>query len=798
MLQPELTEVRQGDAPVERLGAEIDVSAHLDNIHAEVFSWQGSPKGEAYEQLFDADVSNLLGLCQDETARRAVQTVSDTVRWYLFAGVGDPLPDNLCIVKCNDGTLAVDVHPDFRVEPRLQSEIVTALTQTSSTYKWLEGEIDRVQGDAILTPEISKIICASETYNFLKSFDANSPQPNEVPITPWMRWVREAQIEADVREQFKIPRNLAVTNKTAADWALQKALYQLDEETMPGSEQSKDASPAQRYIQYLCDAYNQVEANDKDFIPLRKLGYDHDEGRITTNGFVSELTTAKLRNVLYQRNLDYKAGGYSNMVTLVEELEITFLIKLLEHPEMSYGQVLEQSVQEVIDDKNGISITDAWRKNTLVKADLEWLRRPSGQIIEEDDYHAARTARPAMQGAIGFGNKVFPGVTDQWSIEGQYRQTAGTVERRQTNDRALRLLIDAKVTSERSMHADGGDQDLIIDMSNYVSGGPTSFSVPGYELITSSHGRYAFTSAEHDPYALSGIEVPEADLALLLKEYTKIGLFDLVHDITAADHLTVDRLAQLVKAHSDYTYDKDYITKVPESIADFKKVIKGGRLQVQCSGAASFFSYSLDGLFGERASRTISGMMLQPTSNRVPWVNHAQTALSHKGKMYMYDTTPPGDGLLEDPRYLRHNQATEYTPDIVPYHESYGDPTDLIGPAVEIEYLSEAEVETAQQELQRQNSKEALEMQLCAPLGVNNVDQMYKKLVELSKDDPLRRAMKLVSMAARGEVDRIEIERTLAFIQNYPEQGSPILKRHHLKAYKAEVLANAARALSSL
>lgn len=797
------------------------IDPKLVELHDAAFGLPGTERAE-WEAWFDEDVKRLVGLCVDDEARRAVEITSQNIKWKLFAQPGDPLPETLCIIKRDNGQYEVDQHPEYFVSIGAQQDVFKALTESSDTsaasaiYRQALNNQANTD-DKEITYKFKEVIKGSNTYQFLESFKADPQALEDQPLSLADLVIRESQIEAEVRKRFNIQPGQSIVSRSPADNALQRALYQLDDETRP-AKQVVDRSPADRLVDFVRNAYNQSDYLG-DNNPISKLildptslkYQDQDGAPVSTEAI--HLVCLELTS-----QLDVPVAGFNNLPGHLKVLLYKVVAACASQSSSDYDQMLSDGLEFAVGD--GLRFGDT----TDISADLEWLRQPAGKIIPQTNYEEALDEYPTISRRLRLLEAQTPLVHESFD---EHQTTLGVVEKRPADDTVQRLLISTgSINSIKEVPQGKGSDDLVLDFTRSNGHfGLDGFSVPGYDQVAFSKGLAArFTRSEHDPYQPSGIEVPTDRLAELLVDYEVLGLDGLVRDIKDTPNITVDQLAEAIRAHSDYTYDHNYSMQgwKIDSALDYSPIVVDGRLQLQCSGAASFFGTTLDTLFGKGSSQAIRGYVIPAADNRISWVSHAQTVLSYQGKSYIFDTTPP-DALdryetisgyartlpAEAPlrrgwlrRFSRDRQkspAPMTASSVEQEVSSLPDEDPVAKPAlVEIEYVDEAEAAEEQAAVRVQTAKEALEMQLCGLLGVTNVDQMYKLLVELPQDDPLRRTMRLVATAARGEGDMEEVERTLAFVENYPEKGSPILKRHNLKAYDSTALSLAKRALSSL
>lgn len=596
-------------------------------------------------QLWDT-IDRSIQATVSEHERLSLHQTGLLLDWRMFGAPGEPLPDGLIMSDADGDTRVLS---DYRLG--ITSHCISVSLRDLKLHGGLKDIVEAARDDLeTREPELEStfvdMLKGNPVVQYLRSFDTRMPQSAERPLTPFMRAIREAQLEHDVRETHGLDPRQPIPLHSPAASMLQRGRWQLDDETMraPLPETSDAFERAREYFgNRIAQAYferslPEPEEGDANavFRAFMEQGTDHpaiDYADDVASKIVAELEGEPG----YLSQFDSDAGESFLHSFMTQQLfdnnrSSTDYKTLFEEQLKNTAKYLREATHEIDEVANGL-ITDL----------REWFMRPTGPAlpVKEIEEHERNGYRHNHRTSTSFV---------PWDIYERQRQTrVGYIESGQSDGSRLILQSSRREDLERPTP----DTDLVISLwaDSFADADP---QIPGYTL-TSRYGElYGFMRNESDPYAVAAVGLNADQRASLTETYQSLEMHDLASAITDHPELTVAELVQLVRNNSTYAFPQYLASSYDgfdvsqgafprnfhaESIQDYKNFVHEGILHVQCSGAADFLKYSLRTVFGDQSAATVGGLVIG-RSPAIHAAGHAQTTFTYDGQVYILDATP--------------------------------------------------------------------------------------------------------------------------------------------------------------
>ncbi len=338
---------------------------------------------------------------------------------------------------------------------------------------------------------------------------------------------------------------------------------------------------------------------------------------------------------------------------------------------------------------------------------------------------------------------------------------------------------------------------VIEPKNNFLPTADNAFTVAGFKLEWASNGRLHFAyDANHDPYTPARVPLPEGSIDQLIAVYKEAGLDELACLVDQGSIRTVDQLVRTLAQGADYAQRGNGTRITTKTLGDLAEAYKDeeGRLNYQCSGAAQLLKLSLQELYGENSVSVITGSVLPPGSDTIGAVGHAQVKFESPddGCVYYLDATPAGGtpamttSMAQESRVA--DEVISSKPPVVEKNVKWLE-------AAEALFEEEKRRKDAVGEIREYTKIEADEAVIALreakllplagawlgirPAGKKSRDELYRKLLDLQKGDPLRSTLELTHQIPAGTAKISQLPRLKALldtIRHHPV-NSPLFKR---------------------
>ncbi|HEV2402568.1 MAG TPA: hypothetical protein VGS08_00005 [Candidatus Saccharimonadales bacterium] len=735
---------------------------------------EGEDRGIIHQQLERANTLRQLTTVTDETAEQfrlglwdiaaqvagttispsqqdAISAYTGLIEWQVLGRQGDCLPQGAVLATTREGLCPM---LDYRV-PWLNRSIDELPTQFKRLG--LQSVLDRAWADIDsrkieIEAVIRDMIHNTAEYQLLRSFDQPQHRPVEVPINRFWHQVRASQLEQEARRQFGLRPDEQIPMHSPAAAKLQRGLYELDEEMMrrprPRPEQGQQEAilRAQAYFTpWIIEAYTQHLG-----LPLGSIYYDdereslyiraQDGSKDMPAGIVIENAIDKLNETLFVGPEEMRFLGWQLLYEAVG---------IIMNPQTKTG------LREAIDISVDRSIREVAQllRESIAHADLgvtifatklmTLLRQPRAHIVGLDSLIDA-SEQQYLFSQYHWGG-VFHDRSDvltRTELLRDLHTELGHVEHyRPASCRVpLRLLLFEPDQQQQDLPPFAPHEELVIRLSQALD----SEVVPrilGYTLVSRSSPdrRYGFiASPSGDPYQECSVPINNQQRQILIARYMQLGLHPLVQQLTDANNLTVAMLVKMVRGEMEYVLPDRPVTHHLNNWGDFTEVVQDGRLQVQCTGAASFLKKSLQEVFGPGCAGVARGNTINGTTSFINRLGHAQVAFSNDGWQYLLDAVPP---ISIDTRPTHQRLPEEWAFRRIPNASAPRLIRDLTAADYNVELPLKPPKPLDEQVGDLMNS---VVEQLKVAFDLRTNEKLYAYLVGLPRHDPARQTLELL------------------------------------------------------
>jgi hypothetical protein len=745
----------------------------------------------AFEQGVD-DLVTLVGEA-DPGRQEKVRVAAEMLDWYHFARPGDPLPPSLIIAATDDSrVLEVVPNPDQYIGPLFLDQVEWFLARRGALP---DENVDpgKEQGNFNLNV-VREAIHQTPEYALVQSFASEQPHDTQVPLTPQQKRLQKAVIEASVRKkhaseaaQLAMPEVDDPNDQLVLRAEIGRQTSKLDEATMSRKVPQQPNSALKRAASYFQAEAKAVMA------------------RTPQSKGLSGGNWKKENRILY-RNIARRVAPQASFAGLGFDFMTAYLDILLssandptwQKDSSDYQELIGTAVWKVLDGEH-IERIDP---QLIIKNYAPWLKNPPGEVHT----NVRPPSEPDTNVDKLFNEFARSTITSQAELDRKQQATLGWVTHYNPEavgkPDALRVIEWVPTSGlPKDMPRQVPDQqaDLTLHMtaedSNYSHQIPT---IPGFRLVAASREQqiYQFKALEHDPYQSATVPLPPGNQYTLVNLYEDIGLVSTAQ-LLRQPSVTLEDLTRALRLTSSYTTDPTahQSTIVQRKIEDFRDAVIDGRFVTQCDGAALMLKAALGQTYSwPIATRVISGLVFDPSSKRVSAERHAQTMVAHDGTAYILDATPPLSPAGESARSMGRRVGDWRTRRKLAQQQS------LLLPGVDEPEL--LEVESPESAIPRElhdaqvaaaglsQTVEAFERQLQGRFAVANRSELYKKVLDLHKDDPIRRVMGAVvgGRDPKAELSAEELSSVRSYLNLYEQATPQNIRKTELPVYDKQFL----------
>jgi hypothetical protein len=761
---------------------------HEEPSHALFAAWQNcaiNQRAPAEDRAFQrhqlSTVAENACASQGNTqARDQIMQGSAVFEYLWFGSDHTPLPPGLRRFQVYQGdapTLALNPY----VFGSTQFGAVLQLLRNTGLDVLLahRQQLRQEQSAAVFEPLARAVVANTPGYRLLESFNTMQHRWQERPLTPTERLIEEQSAEKLIRARYGLNETDPLPLHHAVRTDLNRALRRIDEATRYDRIQLPEIPPRKRALTFFFDVIAN-ELNLEEGQPLKidtirrptAAGKEHPQLYVATSktAFYAEgesvVTFAESQGLLSTPNMS-RTQRISAL--LVGDMALCLFDSAQEGRNYTelLDELLDRHTAELIRDMNALD--NGTLAPTRLSALLTLLTAPS-EVDERLDGPWMLVPQPA--GLAGTNR-----VVSRSEYRRELRETLGHIRKRPFEDNDVRVLQYSRrdetlapldeTEASVILHLPHLDQSLMPRIMGYEP--------VGYDTERRLYGlRY---TPEADPYAECRTLIPAESRRSLAATYADMGLRELAAFVHSTENLTVGQLARLIARTNHYILPgQSEPADIPETLAEFAKQVKNGRLGLQCVGSSHFLRASLQQVFGRFAAGVIGGDSLPPGGRRLSMVGHQQTTFidPETGRLYILDATSSGfhPALLREAitqqlgelrRLLSWSALKSLQPERMapPAPHTPPDPNTPQAP-------TDTQVLEYRNRLIEQ-TKDALILQLRMVYGQNGQplaqDRMFEAVANLPGDDILFRSLSTAILASQGRLAREEAQHLAQYIQ---------------------------------
>lgn len=767
-------------------------------------------------QQFQAAISEEVETCIDPGDADLIKTVASIIEWEWFAQRGDSLPDG--IVMNTNGELIPRTKYAAANVVRVRHHLEVSVLESTSKYR--EGLMDALDMDSKIREAFAAIGRESEIYRVLHAIASDTPESEDMPLPLARRMIREAQIEDDVRRRHSLAPSDTLGLHPNAHREFNKGVCRLDDETEKRKTlQTLDGR--ERLLAFLVDEYN--EYDDDPGVPLITSFYLNENGDICGRGIDGEevyIGGGALHDFSYCMSESISKPNRLESIADSEFIPAYLLTNLLDPEKLS------QPVLKVLyESAYGFSPADVRIGGDIVAEVLTYIRGVQSDIVGRLPYEdgtgptwVKTSENPSIE------------VHDLQGLKKEQNTIIG-LTRGKAYLAANHLVMGGNPRqSEYPQTAD--DYDIRIELG----GSSISFNtygkdfafrkgvpfIPGFELVaidkSDRTNQFYFKRAEVDPYNGSAeVMLDPGGIQAVINQCQEIGFTALADKLRGTREVSLADMAAFVSEVSDYTFEqKYYLTdffgeKREFAAEDLKKLVdETGRLQVQCTGAATFLGYLLKTALPGSHATTIGGNVIEP-DGYISAAGHAQVMVSHAGEQYILDATPSlGSeygltsvrGGASGGAYRNQAAAERKLPDNIKHADSQDITRNQQKNGDELTVVDT----TAAQNQREANERtvgvgERTKMLFRAHFNMSQSgsdDKLYERILKLKKDaDPIRKTLELLLRSENQDITA-DLQSAQEYIANLKKAEPVIFKRIGIPHYNQTMLSSLESILQDL
>lgn len=757
----------------------------------------------AWRERFGAVVQSELDACVTPQDQALLSKVATLMEWEWFAGPGESLPDGVAMNNHDDLVFLDDDVERYkyavrdylmygRTSPDMRGPMIELATERHD-YFWtnMAGSVREA---------IAGVVKETPAYAFLHALASEAPRDLDVPLSAAQRMIREAQEEDVVRRTYGLEDTDSLRMHYDAHSTLQRRLYQLDDERMRAPKR-QEADPKKRLMNYIIHELNEFHGHkgDEQVVEIVQGEYD-------LAGLIRDGRREHIGDEMYETSDNWISANERNGPRTMAGYDWSWnllynLARELADPEnkhLSALEVLDMSVLPVDD-------SYFYEAKTVAPGLKVYLHRDDIPIIKER-YVPGKRWRPHTS------EKDYADVIGADVLADDGREVIAHIAGSARRDVAGRVVTAARrVTHDKPRHINDYSFMLFVDSDEGNDWRLFGYSaidslecndideiepyIPGYQVAAHDpdEGVWYFKQAEEDPYKGSAeVSIGESGKDRLVAQLRSIGMGPMAEELSSYTDINLAQLVTMLQSHSDYTFDKKY--RIPSyqstSLTDeyFGQLVdEKGRLQVQCTGAATFLRHILQTALPGGQVMNVSGHMVNNKGN-ISDIGHMQVMVVHEGRQYFVDATPPSRWAgVVDPssRAISNDNARADRKN--PFAEA---PKTFESQSSEAIEQATTSLESLHQErAQRtENIAERTKSLLKAHFDLlpnTPDDELYKHILRLKKDaDPIRRVMEIVLKSENADERDIDsIQTAKSYIEAVKNADVYVLKRIGIPRY---------------
>ncbi|HSW99407.1 MAG TPA: hypothetical protein VLH38_00035 [Patescibacteria group bacterium] len=767
----------------------INPEAHL----AELFSASAEVIETQRPKLWSG-VETALATCIDQHDQQAMRLTGQLLDWQLFGKPGDPLPMGLAIGYSQNGSTRFAYNERLGFRGACHSEATKRLEEygladiTRTVWQEIESRQDQIY------QTIGEVIKGTAAYHFVQAFDTpQPPQPEEQPLTPFFRQIRERQVIDDTARRFGIDG--VIQPGTMASIALKRAMQHLDEETMSRKMPELDTDALQKARDYFtpkvaqklnCDpgSFLGIICNDEGLVYALVKDDPTDPNDLGAETDVNDYFHDVAEDTAKELNgVNSKAAYHITKEFMMAYLDMLLDPRTSTNHEVLVDMAIKRAATDILEyyELTPTGYTDSY---DLHKPLSLYLRAPSGGVRISNS-ELSQLSRPHYKRHEQQSDRL--GFTTRDELLKKQQTIIGETLRRPSEDTANRLIqsqLRNPSVPSRAFRA-----DLRIRLGGAVFDNSDPY-IPGYMLVGRSGQEFSFTRDGVDPYVAADIPIHKAAKVSLAQIYEEMGLTSLAKHLHISRGLTVQELTELIRSSSYYalpaktSHSYEESNELPSSfeaatLESLSFLVSNDTLQAQCNVSAMFLKLSLQHLFGQGTAGIVGGYSLR---DRISEAGHAQTSFVHNDHVYVLDATPSSNLLPDRSRFgIRRKGRMILPPQTAKLQKqvAYKDQSEDEWPTITSQELQKQQLSSLQM---------ALEMQLTALFQVTDRQALLEHIARLSTDDPINRTFEITARASQEQIDPNELEQLIAYIKGYAKAPAELLSQMRVPGYDGRIL----------
>jgi hypothetical protein len=744
------------------------------------------------EADFAALTDRVAATAVDAEIMPKITSVAKMLHWRYFAEQGEPLPSGVALI---DGQglngngesgiqtveAGVDVSPiEFTTIVRqFKKAGLSTIGRSRIGERSADGRIERI------ADSYTAALAASPYVSFLRSLGGTTTQPTERTLNQFEKMYEVANAESTIRREHGLQPTADLRLHHAANVALGRRLFDLDDRTIVDAQEAKtDIAAARAFVMQAVNEYAASQPGGMDSETQRHSKQIAKDG--AANGLLREFTTDLHKRL--SMGSEFRAIDSS---LLMHE----FTRRLFSDQATTLNAVVDQSIEAIepsvlpyLYDESSLSIEQLL---VLRGVNLESVPRVNYYVGMADGRDQDPMFYDFPTQAISFDASAR--VMSKAEYDKREAHVLGSVTRApELRDDQPRLLYERSSNSADFELPKAVDRaDLVLEFKVFEA--QTTPVIPGYDLVAvdfAAH-RFAFAKAADDEYKPANVPIPDggrAPLAALLHSYDLRGVDELI----TQPNLTAEDVRSFLMHSSDYTFD----TTLADGIGS-----QHGRLQLQCDGAAIVLRRALKAGFGYSSVAStyiLNGLVLAPDTVLLTANAHAQVEFIFGKGIYMMDATPglSGGSTVSEKAVTRGGLRRIFASRKQKAKEE--DRAD--GEVPKIAAILEFDLLPAPR-VTPEELRDLVELRLSPILKVAGRTALYEVAKDLPGADPLRRTLETTLQLANGRAAENAAEKLKTYIANVEKADEGKLKQMGLKTYEPlqfAVMRELADQLSSL
>ncbi|NUS73751.1 MAG: hypothetical protein HOQ05_10140, partial [Corynebacteriales bacterium] len=539
----------------------------------------------------------------------SIQTAVDMIEWELFGKPDTNLPDTQFMMQSiTTGALQVrsrflehiafggsPYYKDF--EDIIRNEFSDLLSEQREFMFGKDGQPS--PNETQIVEATKTLLKNSAQYRLLQSLTIATPILEEQPLSVAERQLLENSLHDSLFGPLTSPERYGAAG-FAANREFTRKKYLLEQQTKPRGGLQGDNTRA-KVVAWMLEQAQQWWPRELRDSPITKVS-------LGSLGNMEGIFVGDATGKRY--SVEHKVRDWSREIQkdpieklyvprVAERLCYEFVREFCRDQTASPSQILEKVV-------NGLAHDWGWTGTSPKDRDLFYfrellfaLRQPIGPIYTEIPANAGAGTIP-VHFSLDPNQDNAGSTTTKISVESEKGEeelkhiTHARVARRDYRDGLPRLLLHQQRGHDYPPLSNSVWYRLILDIEDGAANWKEPY-IPGYVAVANSGKRWAFQRTKDDPHGgAEQVLISTNGIQNLIDAYQSIGLEPLANALAKQEkrhgQVSAADLENLVRRFSDYTYDNTYgvSTAGTPELKDFATCHKKGRLQIQCSGAATF------------------------------------------------------------------------------------------------------------------------------------------------------------------------------------------------------------------